>query len=161
ALLRAAARLRLARARTRLREAPAGDGLRRWNAAAPDALAAVTARAEHDAGAALLAWAEAARDDTARALLHDLHRLFTLSRIDAYGTLLLAAGDIAPDLAADLPDLQERSVARLAEHPLTLVDAFDLPEAFYARRPIAGPNYQEAFDPTVPEPWAASEIRNA
>ncbi|MEU8920150.1 hypothetical protein AB0D10_04320 [Kitasatospora sp. NPDC048545] len=40
-------------------------------------------------------------------------------------------------------------VQRLAEHPLALVDAFDLPDAFYDRRPIAGPAYQEAFGPTA------------
>ncbi|MFD8782121.1 acyl-CoA dehydrogenase [Kitasatospora sp. NPDC059599] len=148
-LLRAAARLRLARARTLLRGAPAGDGLRRWNAAAPEALAAVTARAEHDAADALLAWADAARDDTVRALLLDLHRLFTLRRIDAHGTLLFGAGELTPERAADLHRLQERSVARLAEHPLALVDAFDLPDAFYDRRPITGPAYQEAFGPTA------------
>ncbi|MEV7770987.1 acyl-CoA dehydrogenase [Kitasatospora sp. NPDC086791] len=145
ALLRTVLRLRLARARTRLREAPAGDALRRWNAAAPDALAAVTARAEHDAAAALLGWAEAARDDTARALLHDLHRLFTLRRIDAHGTLLLGAGELTPAQASELPGLQERSVARLAEHALPLVDAFDLPDSFHAGRPITGPAYQQAF----------------
>ncbi|WP_051837772.1 acyl-CoA dehydrogenase [Streptomyces sp. NRRL WC-3742] len=144
-LLRAAVRLRLARARTRLREAPAGDGQRRWNAAAPDALAAVTAHAEHEAAAALLAWAGAARDDTARALLHDLHRLFTLRRIDAYGTLLLGAGELTPGQAAALPDVQERSLGRLAEHALALVDAFDLPDAFYAARPITGRAYQDAL----------------
>ncbi|MFF0415636.1 acyl-CoA dehydrogenase [Kitasatospora sp. NPDC004745] len=145
ALLHAVGGHRLARARARLRGAPAGDGLRRWNAAAPDALAAVTARAEHDAGAALLAWAGAARDPQARALLLDLHRLFTLSRIEAHGTLLLATGELAPDRADGLAALRERSIDRLAGHALVLVDAFDLPEAFFAHRPIATPAYQQAF----------------
>ncbi|MEV6973062.1 acyl-CoA dehydrogenase [Kitasatospora sp. NPDC093806] len=145
ALLRAVGRIRLARARTRLREAPAGDSLGRWNAAAPDALAAVTARAELDAGAALLAWADAAADPDARALLLDLHRLFTLRRIDAHAATLLAAGELTARQAESLPDLAERSIGRLADHALTLVEAFDLPEPLLAHRPIANPDYQQAF----------------
>ncbi|SDT38664.1 Acyl-coenzyme A oxidase [Streptomyces sp. TLI_053] len=174
ARLRAVGRLRLARARTRMREAPAGDTLRRWNAAAPDALAAVTARAEHDAGAALLAWADAACVDGAwaddasadgagagpagragaaaagsgpavRALLLDLHRLFTLDRIAAHAAALMVAGELTAEQAAALPDLRERSFARLAGHALPLVDAFDLPPTLLGNRPIATPEYQEAF----------------
>ncbi|MFC5662266.1 acyl-CoA dehydrogenase [Kitasatospora misakiensis] len=145
ALLREAGRLRLARARVRLREAPAGDGLRRWNSAAPDALAAVTARAECDAGTALLTWADTAADPTARALLLDLHQLFTLDRIAGHATALLAAGRLTGAQAGALPDLQERSVAHLAGHALTLVDAFDLPDALLDRLPITTARYQEAF----------------
>ncbi|MGA5822005.1 acyl-CoA dehydrogenase [Kitasatospora sp. NPDC094028] len=145
ALLRTAGRLRLARARTRLREVPARDGMRRWNSAAPDALAAVTARAECDAAAALLAWTDAAAEPGARAVLLDLHRLFTLERITAHATTLLAAGELTAEQAGALPDLQERSVARLAEHGRTLVDAFDLPEALLGSRPIATARYQDAF----------------
>jgi acyl-CoA oxidase len=66
-LLLAARHLLLSRARTRLRRAPAGDSLRRWNAAAPGALAAATAHAEHRAAAALLAMAGQAAEPGARA----------------------------------------------------------------------------------------------
>ncbi|MEE1782914.1 hypothetical protein PUR71_08290 [Streptomyces sp. SP17BM10] len=61
------------------------------------------------------------------------------------GSLLLAAGDLTPARVRELMPLTERSVARLADHPRTLVDAFDLPEAFFATRPIAGQAYQEVF----------------
>ncbi|MFI5530295.1 acyl-CoA dehydrogenase [Kitasatospora sp. NPDC051853] len=145
ALLAAAGRHHLGRARLLLREAPGGEAIGRWNAAAPDALAAVTARAEHDAGAALLAWAEAAAEPTARSLLADLHRLFTLERIDRHATGLLATGALTPRQAAELPALRERSLTRLAGHALPLVDAFDLPEPLLTRLPIATPGYQEAF----------------
>jgi acyl-CoA oxidase len=145
ALLATAERLRLARARTRLHQAPSGDSLRRWNAAAPDALAAVTARAEHGAAAELLAWADAARDGTARALLLDLHQLFSARRLEGHGALLLAARELTHAQAALLPQLQEQALDRLADRALTLVAAFDLPESLYARRPIAGPAYQQAF----------------
>ncbi len=145
ALLGVAWRLRLARARVRLRAAPAGDGLRRWNSAAPDALTAVTARAESDAGAALLAWADTAADPATRAVLLDLHQLFTLDRIADHATTLLAAGRLTGAQAGALPDVQERSFGRLAGHALALVDAFDLPEALLDRHPIATARYQEAF----------------
>ncbi|WP_279616810.1 acyl-CoA dehydrogenase [Streptomyces rubellomurinus] len=145
ALLRTAGHLRLARARIRLREVPVRDGVRRWNSAAPDALAAVTARAECDAAAALLAWTDAATEPRTRAVLLDLHRLFTLDRIATHATTLLAAGVLTAEQAGVLPELQERSIARLAGHGRTLVDAFDLPEALIASRPIATAGYQDAF----------------
>ncbi|WP_344963953.1 acyl-CoA dehydrogenase, partial [Streptomyces thioluteus] len=146
ALLHVAEHRLLARARTRLREAPAGDGLRRWNAAAPAALAAVTARAERSAAAALLALARRAEDPYARVLLLDLHQLFTLRRIEAYGGELLSAGVLTPQQAGLLPELAEQCLGRLAGHGRTLVDAFDLPDEFYAARPIANPDYQRAFE---------------
>ncbi|MGW4649112.1 acyl-CoA dehydrogenase family protein [Kitasatospora sp. NPDC004289] len=145
ALLAAAGRHHLGRARVLLREAPAGEAIDRWNAAAPDSLAAVTARAEHAAGAALLAWAEAATEPTARSLLADLHRLFTLDRIDRHSTGLLATGALTARQAAELPALRESSLNRLAGHALPLVDAFDLPEPLLSRLPITTPAYQEAF----------------
>ncbi|MGW2548018.1 hypothetical protein ACWC5I_45930, partial [Kitasatospora sp. NPDC001574] len=46
----------------------------------------------------------------------------------------------------ELPDLIEQAIARLADQSLTLVDAFDLPERFFALRPIANADYQEAFE---------------
>ncbi|WP_329566108.1 acyl-CoA dehydrogenase family protein [Kitasatospora sp. NBC_01266] len=146
ALLHAAEQAQLARARTRLRAAPAGDSLRRWNAAAPAALAAVTVRAERAAGAALLAAAERASDPRARAALYDLHQLFTLRRVDAAGGLLLSGHHLTAAQLAELPDLVEQSIGRLADQAAELVAAFDLPEEFFATRPIATPGYQEAFE---------------
>ncbi|MFE9423273.1 acyl-CoA dehydrogenase [Kitasatospora sp. NPDC006697] len=152
ALLRAAGDHHLDRARALLRGSPAGDGLRRWNAAAPDALTAVRARAEHDAAAALHGWCTAATDPLARALLLDLHQLFTLRRIEAHGLALLAGGRLTAHQLADLPALQERSLAALAGHARCLVDAFDLPEEFLARRPITTPGYQEALADELSRP---------
>ncbi|MFC8453279.1 acyl-CoA dehydrogenase [Kitasatospora sp. NPDC057223] len=145
-LLLAARHLLLARARTRLRQAPAGDSLRRWNAAAPAALAAVTAHAEHRAAAALLAMAEQAAGPRARAVLLDLHQLFTLRRLDPRTGALQGGQYLTADQVDELPELIEQSIARLAGHAPALVDAFDLPDRFFAGRPIANPGYQEAFD---------------
>ncbi|MFC9324235.1 acyl-CoA dehydrogenase [Kitasatospora sp. NPDC057015] len=145
-LLRAAEDQYFARARTRMRTAPPGDSLRRWNAAVPFALTAVTVRAERLAGAALLDLAQQAADPAAAALLHDLHRLFALRRISAHTGPLLAAGRLDGGEVAALPDLVEQSIARLADHAGRLVDAFDLPEELLAARPIATPDYQQAFD---------------
>ncbi|MFF5721531.1 acyl-CoA dehydrogenase [Streptomyces buecherae] len=142
ALLASVVRLHLARARARLRTSPAGDRLRRWNAVAPDALAAVTARAEHDAAAALLDWVAAAEAPRVRDLLLDLHQLFTLRRIGQHSALLVGSGELTADQAADLADLPEQTIDRLADHGPTLVAAFDLPESFLAHRPITSPHYQ-------------------
>ncbi|WP_327147133.1 acyl-CoA dehydrogenase family protein [Nocardia sp. NBC_01329] len=148
ALLAEAAHLHLARARERAREIPDGDRLQRWNAAAPDALVAVTARAEHDAAAALLGWAAAA-DDAARPVLLDLHQLFTVERIDNHSSLLLGAQKLTVGQADMLSAMQESSIRRLAEYGIPLVDAFDLPEEFFAGRPISNPTYQQAFTADV------------
>ncbi|WP_063935972.1 acyl-CoA dehydrogenase family protein [Actinokineospora spheciospongiae] len=144
-LLHAVERRLLATGRTRLRGATAG-GLRRWNAAAPHALAAVTARAERLAAAALLGWAQRAADPTAARVLHSAHRLFALRRLQAHSGTLLAAGDLDPEQVHTLPDLVEDAIADLVGPARTMVDAFDLPEELLAARPIAGPDYQDAFD---------------
>ncbi|MFJ9951201.1 acyl-CoA dehydrogenase [Kitasatospora sp. NPDC091207] len=146
ALLHAAEQAHLARARALLRQAPSGDSLRRWNTASPAALAAVTAHAERSAGAALLALTEQAADLRARDLLIDLYRLFALRRVAAGSGLLLAEGLLTADQVRALPDLVEQAIARLADRGRQLVDAFDLPEEFLAGLPIAGPDYQRAFD---------------
>ncbi|MFE6780239.1 acyl-CoA dehydrogenase family protein [Streptomyces sp. NPDC057702] len=145
ALLASVVRLRLSRARVRMRTSAAGDRLRRWNAAAPDALAAVTARAEHDAAAALLDWVAATDAPQVRDLLLDLHRLFTLRRIEHASGLLVGAGELTAAQAADLAVLPEEAIDRLAGHGLTLVAAFDLPEEFLGQRPIATPAYVQAL----------------
>ncbi|MGV9263217.1 acyl-CoA dehydrogenase family protein [Kitasatospora sp. NPDC003701] len=145
-LLHAAEHLHLGRARTLLRQAPSGDGLRRWNTASPAALAAVSAHAERTAGAALLALAEQATDPQARSLLLDLHRLFALRRVGAASGPLLSEGLLTAEQVRELPELVERALARLADRGRQLVDAFALPEEFLATIPIAGPDYQRAFD---------------
>ncbi|MBW5420990.1 acyl-CoA oxidase [Streptomyces sp. BG9H] len=145
-LLHMAEHLLLVRARTRLRQAPAGDSLRRWNAAAPAVLAAVTAHAEHRAATALLAMAESAADPQARAALLDLHQLFTLRCISAHTVTLLSEQHLTAGQASELPDLIEEGIGRLTDQALVLIDAFDLPSQFFDTRPIANPDYQEAFD---------------
>ncbi|MFJ6382677.1 acyl-CoA dehydrogenase [Kitasatospora sp. NPDC092039] len=145
-LLHAVEHLLLVRARTRLRQAPPGDSLRRWNAAAPAALAAVTAHAEHRAAAALLAMAGSAADPRTRTALLDLHRLFTLSCISSHSGTLHSEQHLTADQTSELPDLSEESIARLTDQVPALIDAFDLPERFFAARPIANPDYQDAFD---------------
>ncbi|WP_367127546.1 acyl-CoA dehydrogenase [Saccharothrix sp. HUAS TT1] len=135
----------LDRGRTRLRGASSG-GLNRWNAAAPHALAAVTARAERLAAEALLGWAGRAADPVAAHVLRTAHRLFALRRVQAHSGALLAAGDLDPEQVEALPDLVEDALGSLAGHARTMVDAFDLPEELLAAWPIAGPDYQDAFD---------------
>ena len=145
-LLRAAEHLYLDRARTRLRQAPAGDQLRRWNAAATSALAAVTARAEQQAAAALLALADRAETPRARTALLDLHRLFALQRLTGTSGLLLSHGHLTADQVHALPELIDQALDRLAGQALALVDAFDLPEQVLSSHPIATARYQDAYD---------------
>ncbi|MEU1503521.1 acyl-CoA dehydrogenase [Kitasatospora sp. NPDC005748] len=155
-LLHAAEHLHLSRARVLLRQAPSGDGLRRWNTASPAALAAVTAHAERSAGAALLALAEQAAEPRARSLLLDLYRLFALRRVSTESGPLLSEGLLTDHHVRLLPNLIEQVIGRLVDRGRQLVDAFDLPEEFLAGLPIAGPDYQRAFD--HPEAhWNATE----
>ncbi|MEU4745312.1 acyl-CoA dehydrogenase [Actinosynnema sp. NPDC023658] len=145
ALLHAVEHRFLNTGRARLRGAPA-VGRNRWNTAAPPALAAVTARAERLAAEAVLGWARQATDPTAAHLLRTAHRFFTLRRVQAHSGTLLASGDLDLGQVHALPDLLEDTIANLAGHARTMVDAFDLPEELLAAWPITGPDYQDAFD---------------
>ncbi|WP_253765683.1 acyl-CoA dehydrogenase family protein [Goodfellowiella coeruleoviolacea] len=146
ALLHAVEHQLFARARVRLRAARAGESLRRWNAAAPDALAGVTAHAERLAAQALLAWADRCAHPATREVLHQVHRLFALRRVQAHSGLLLAGDRISREHVVALPDLVEQTIADLAEHVQELTDAFELPEELLATRPITRADYQDAFD---------------
>ncbi|RCV48095.1 acyl-CoA oxidase [Marinitenerispora sediminis] len=137
-LLASVERVHLHRARRRLRQAPPGDPLGRWNAAAPHALRAVAAFAQRRAGEALLGAARTAEPDTGPLLL-DLYRLFALERIGEHAGDLLAEGRLTGDQTTALPDAVEELIASLAGQALTLVEAFDLPEEVLADVPIAGP----------------------
>ncbi|MFC7330150.1 acyl-CoA dehydrogenase [Marinactinospora rubrisoli] len=136
-LLAAVERLELDRARRRLRQAPSGDPLRRWNAAAPYALRAVAAFAERRAAEAVLAAATTAAPG-ARGPLLDVYRLFALERIAEHDGDLLTEGRLTTGQAAGLRDTIEELVASLAERAPILVAAFDLPEGVLADIPIAG-----------------------
>ncbi|MBB5937383.1 acyl-CoA dehydrogenase family protein [Streptomyces zagrosensis] len=146
ALLHTAEQLHLDHARTRLRQAPAGDQLRRWNAAAPFALAGVTARAERQAAAALLALADRAHDPQTRTVLLELHRLFALQRLIGASGQLLSHGHLTVEQAHALPELVSSTLDQLAGRALALVDAFDLPEEAVSTHPIATAHYQDAYD---------------
>ncbi|MFI9237308.1 acyl-CoA dehydrogenase [Streptomyces sp. NPDC053079] len=139
------------RARTRLRQGPRGDRLARWNAAATPALHMVGAHAELQAADALLAAATAARTPAARAVLHDLHRLFALQRIAEHTGDLLVEGELAPEHVRQLPTLVDALVERLAGKALLLTEAFDVPEEILADIPIANASYAAFYgDAAVP-----------
>lgn len=112
----------------RLRDRAARSPLSRWNNAVNPALELVDAHAHRLAADALLAMAHEARRP-ARAVLHDVHRLFALRRIAAHDGLLLAAGLLTADQVEALPDLIDDTVAELAPHAVGLVEAFDVPVA--------------------------------
>ncbi len=145
-LMLTAERQHMARARAALRGATGTGGGRRWDAAAPWALAAVTARAERLAAEALLTAAHRAADPTAHRLLLALHRLFALHHLNPRSGPLLAEGHLTPSAVHRIPEAIEESIALLAEHALTLVDAFGLPEEFLRTRPIATGDHHRAFD---------------
>ncbi|MFF3511266.1 acyl-CoA dehydrogenase [Streptomyces sp. NPDC002573] len=145
-LLHTAERQHLARARARMRSAPRTDSQSRWNAAAPAALAAVTARAERLAGQALLDTARRAHDPPARTLLHTLHILFALDHLQPRTGALLSDGHLESTHVHHLPEAIEEALHSLQDHALTLVGAFYLPEEVLASRPIANADYQAHFD---------------
>ncbi|WP_149824922.1 acyl-CoA dehydrogenase [Streptomyces tailanensis] len=126
-----------ARARTALREGPAGDPVGRWNEASTAALEVVSAHARLQAADAFLATAAQATQPTARFLLHSLCRLFLLKQISEHTGDLLAEGLISPDHVRGLPRTVETVVSDLAPHMTTLVDAFTLPDEYLATIPIA------------------------
>ena len=114
--------------------------------AATSALAAVTARAEQQAAAALLALADRAETPQSRTALLDLHRLFALRRLTGTSGLLLSHGQLTAGQVHALPELIDQELDRLAGQALALVDAFDLPEQVIGSHPIATARYQDAYD---------------
>ncbi|WP_327299531.1 acyl-CoA dehydrogenase [Streptomyces sp. NBC_01197] len=125
------------RARTALRQGPAGDPLGRWNAASTPALEMVSVHACRRAADAFIDAAARASDPAARTLLEQLCRLFLLRQLSCHTGELLADGHLTADHVRAFPDAITGVIAALAPHMLTLVDAFDLPDAFLAAVPIA------------------------
>ncbi|CAL9420343.1 hypothetical protein SUDANB105_01830 [Streptomyces sp. enrichment culture] len=146
-LLASAERIWQSRAREALRGGPAGDPIGRWNATSGAALEMVSAHARLQAADALLAAAGRARNARARFLLENVSRLFLLEQLRQYTGDLLAAALMTPQQVVALHIAADGVVADLAPHLMTLVDAFDLPEEFLSRIPIAGPDYVDHYRP--------------
>ncbi|MFF4957306.1 acyl-CoA dehydrogenase [Streptomyces sp. NPDC001222] len=125
------------RARTALREGPSGDPVGRWNVTSSAALEMVAAHACLRAADALAAAADQATDPRSAALLRSLCRLFLLRRLREHTGDLLAEGHLTPDQVRALPKTVDTTVAELAPHMMTLVDAFDFPSELLSAIPIA------------------------
>ncbi|MGW4237825.1 acyl-CoA dehydrogenase family protein [Streptomyces sp. NPDC004749] len=149
----------LSRARERMRRAPHGDPLARWNAASGAALRAVEAYAYRRAAEAFGAAVRAVRAvdaveaagategaSEAPQVLCALRRLFALRWIERNSGDLLARGRLTARHLDELPEAVERLVAELAGHAPALVASFALPEEWLADRPIAGSGYVAAYD---------------
>ncbi|MGW1161895.1 acyl-CoA dehydrogenase family protein [Streptomyces sp. NPDC002519] len=126
-----------ARARTALREGPSGDPVGRWNVTSSAALEMVSAHACLQAADAFAAAADRAADPRAATLLRSLCRLFLLRRLREHTGDLLVEGHLTPDQVRALPKTLDATVAGLAAHMMTLVDAFDLPAELLSAIPIA------------------------
>ncbi|PRH78074.1 acyl-CoA oxidase [Streptomyces solincola] len=135
-----------ARARRSLREGPSRDSVRRWNAASASALKMAEVHTRLLAGDAFIDAAAQAVGPEARHLLHQLARLFLLKEVAEHTGILLATGQLTVEHIRDLPDAIEETIADLAPHMMTLVDAFDLPEEFFAGIPIAHQDYALRWD---------------
>ncbi|MFC9618553.1 acyl-CoA dehydrogenase [Streptomyces sp. NPDC056930] len=131
------------RARTRLRNAPAGNPLNRWNTTVTPALELVDAYAHSQAAQALLDAADQAPHPAAQRQLRLLHRLFTLRRVAAHSGDLLAEGYLTGAQVRQLPDAAESVVVDLAPEALTLTNGFAVVEDVLLDHPI---NHPDAFD---------------
>ncbi|MFF3122359.1 acyl-CoA dehydrogenase [Streptomyces sp. NPDC057908] len=131
------------RARTRLRSAPAGNPLNRWNTTVTPALELVDAYAHSQAAQALLDAANQAPHPEAQRRLRLLHRLFTLRRVAAHSGDLLAEGYLTSAQVRQLPDAAESVVVDLAPEALTLTNGFAVVEDVLLDHPI---NHPAAFD---------------
>ncbi|MFG3104733.1 acyl-CoA dehydrogenase [Streptomyces sp. NPDC048182] len=137
-LLAEVERLWQARARTALRTGPSGNPLARWNVASSAGIEMVRAHARLQAADAFLAAIAGTAWPQARALLEDLCRLFLLDELSGHTGDLLAENRMTPAQVRELPLAVDALMERLAPELALLVDAFDLPEAFLARVPLAG-----------------------
>ncbi|MER5885445.1 acyl-CoA dehydrogenase [Streptomyces sp. NPDC001941] len=133
------------RARTALRNGPAGDPLARWNAASSSALRMVGAYAPLKAADAFLDAIDRAADPRTRARLTQLCRLFLLEQLADHTGDLLAAGHLTARHVVELPQAVDTVTAELAPHMLDLVEAFDLPEEFLASVPLANSTHLDDF----------------
>ncbi|MEV5688435.1 MULTISPECIES: acyl-CoA dehydrogenase family protein [unclassified Streptomyces] len=145
-LLAAVEEICFTRARERMSAAPFGDFLGRWNAASGPALRGVEAYAYRQAAEAYAHAVDGLPAGPARDRLGELQRLFALQWVDRNSGDLLAAGQVTAEQVEELPDAIERLIATVAAHAPELVDSFALPDALLADRPIAGPDYADAYD---------------
>ncbi|WP_449349853.1 acyl-CoA dehydrogenase family protein [Streptomyces shaanxiensis] len=129
-------RVRHERARGRLRAKRVGSSLDRWNGASSAALSLVDAHVHRLAAQELLAAAGRAADPRAGLLLDHLHRLFALRYVAANSGELLAHERLTAEQVRYLPEVLEATVAALAPHALTLVDAFSVLEEVTAQHPM-------------------------
>ncbi|MFE6103576.1 acyl-CoA dehydrogenase [Streptomyces laurentii] len=134
-----------ARARAALRQGPSGDPVGRWNEASGDALEMVSAHAGRLAADAFLAAVEQAQEPATRKLLKNLCRLFLLQQLQKHTGDLLAQQRLTAQHVLGLHQTIDAVVAELAPHMMILVDAFDLPEEFLARIPIANADYLDQY----------------
>ncbi|MGW3289661.1 acyl-CoA dehydrogenase family protein [Streptomyces sp. NPDC001002] len=142
-LLASAERIWQKRACEALRGGPSGDPLGRWNETSGAALEMVSAHVRLQAADALRAAAGRATNARTRFLLENLSRLFLLDQLREHTGDLIAAGLMTAEQVTSLHRTSESVVADLAPHLMTLVDAFDVPEEYLARIPIANADYAD------------------
>ncbi|GGV52189.1 acyl-CoA dehydrogenase [Streptomyces spectabilis] len=135
-LLSAAERRSHLLARTRLRGAPAGDTLGRWNNACAPALDMVDAHVVKTAANAFLAACARVDHAPTRDVLTDLCALFLLERLHPRSGMLLAQGAMTAAQVEALPDAVHTLVTRLSSHLLKLTDAFGVPEEHLMSLPL-------------------------
>lgn len=133
-----------ARAKTRLRAAPPGDPLGRFNAWVLPGVTMVRARAHRLAAEALLAASRAA-DPGVRHLLTALHRLFALGGIMPHAGILLAQGRVTGTQALMFHDERQAVIESLEPDAATLVDGFAVPEGILTDHPINQPTWIETL----------------
>ncbi|MGW5355390.1 acyl-CoA dehydrogenase family protein [Streptomyces sp. NPDC004031] len=124
------------RARERMRDAPAGSPLERWNHASGAAVELVRAHAVRAAGEALAAAGERCADPRAAALLDGLAALFLLDHLRASTGPLLADGALTPRQAGAWSGARDDLTGRLAPYLPLLTAAFEVPEEHLQRLPL-------------------------
>ncbi|MFI1203450.1 acyl-CoA dehydrogenase family protein [Streptomyces sp. NPDC020883] len=124
-----------------------GSTLARWNAACLPALDAVTLHAINQAADELIDMTERCDEPRTRYVLEEITRLFLLRAIEPRAGALEANGNLMTEAIAQLPDVIEEAIANLVPHMRTCIDAFMIPEPYLATLPIAGRDYQIAYDP--------------
>ncbi|MFH8558973.1 acyl-CoA dehydrogenase family protein [Streptomyces celluloflavus] len=145
-LAAAVERIWFVRAQQRMRRAPGGDPLARWNAASGPALRAVEAYAYRQAAEAFAGAVAGLPAGPARDLLHALERLFALQWLGRNTGDLLAAGHLTASQVELLQEAVEQLIGEVAGHAPTVVESFALPEELLAGWPITQPGYVDAYD---------------
>lgn len=124
------------RARGRLRNGRRGDPLARWNGTVTPALQLVEAHVHRLAAEALLGAVGKASGSQTRAVLGQLHRLFSLRQVRAHSGDLLAVGRITADHVHQLPDAEEALVEALVPYALQLTEGFAVLEGVMGGHPM-------------------------